>query len=772
MLAQGHGPADIAIVIAKFPQALVEIYKFLQQNRGNGFVQATIAATPQKSSQVRVTASELRVRNSPNQFSHSNIVGGLQHGAVVTVHRRQGEWLAIEHRGAPAFIYASYTAALEVPSEHRAEPGAGGAPSETEPPPQHVAPPPAAHHEPEVAVAAPHKKPSPAVDAHPSTEPSASVATTPSSDVASTPVVPPPAAPHAEPAIAAPVAQHAAQPAAPTVVASVAPHVEPSPPAVATAARQPMPAQPAASATGKPVAQPAEPAQQTTAPVAASRTAPNVETTAVAAQEPAPAHTGTKKAETADKPAGSSDMQSMVVHVDGQYVQVYVSPLGVTHDPDVFVFFHGHDANLGIDPAMKHGQADNRSGEDTAASAMAQARTKNTIAILPQGVRGHHTADRTQEGGYMKALKDGKKGALGEFLNDIFAQVGPKLHIEGPLTPHHISLAGHSAGGYMGVHDALKSAGDLTDSITDITLMDTSYADIHFVDAQNWLFKGPGNKALRIVQAPNQIDPGYVDKEKKWHPTNRFWAKYFDQSALASVAKAHKMTVRTMTAGEDLGGNTSVYQHTQVVSSDGQVQGDVLVLISHLGHHEVRDNVMDDSIDSIGEGAEGSSKFGRNHVENLGRETTNHDAGNGAVPKDQQAQHASSPAQKATAPKKHDEVSTAAPPSPAHKPAKPVEAKTTAAHTAAPAQASAQAQAVSPANPVVDTGGEVKADHTHKGYDKDRNGLDSFGNQTERSGSRDQHIADDQHRVFANAFTTIDKATLFAGATASERRKC
>jgi hypothetical protein len=59
----------------------------------------------------------------------------------------------------------------------------------------------------------------------------------------------------------------------------------------------------------------------------------------------------------------------------------------------------------------------------------------------------------------------------------------------------------------------------------------------------------------------------------------------------------------------DRGNRTGTLQHSQVLNAAGQVQCDILVLRSDLGHHEIRDNVMDDAIDSIGQRAAGSDKF-------------------------------------------------------------------------------------------------------------------------------------------------------------------
>ena len=70
----------------------------------------------------------------------------------------------------------------------------------------------------------------------------------------------------------------------------------------------------------------------------------------------------------------------------------------------------------------------------------------------------------------------------------------------------------------------------------------------------------------------------------------------------------------------DRGNHTGTLQHSQVLNAAGKVQCDILILRSDLGHHEIRDNVMDDAIDSIGQGAAGSDNFGKNQIADYGRD--------------------------------------------------------------------------------------------------------------------------------------------------------
>src|SRR5580692_10801858 len=117
MLAAGASAAEVAAMIAAHPAATAEVFRFLHETRGNAFVRATIAAAPPASS-VRVSASELRVRSTPDQHSHTNIVGGMHRAELVETRGRQGDWLEIDFHNAPAFIYASYTVPAELGDLH------------------------------------------------------------------------------------------------------------------------------------------------------------------------------------------------------------------------------------------------------------------------------------------------------------------------------------------------------------------------------------------------------------------------------------------------------------------------------------------------------------------------------------------------------------------------------------------------------------------------------------------------------------------------------
>jgi hypothetical protein len=285
-----------------------------------------------------------------------------------------------------------------------------------------------------------------------------------------------------------------------------------------------------------------------------------------------------------------------------QKCQVFASAGALTETPDIFLFFHGHVAQYGIDDAQK-GKSGVKSGIDVAEQAVSQAKGKNVIAILPQGVVGgsiknDHSKDRrTHEGGYMKALEAG----LPTFLSSILDAVAVDLGMS-KLSPGHISIAGHSAGGYQGVHDALQGAGDLLDHITDMTLMDSSYSAAHFKDAATWMFQGAPGKSLRIIGSPDQIDSGVHSGT-------------FGKSAINAHAKKAGYEVEHLSVkGDERDNHTSVHQHSQL-KKDGAVHGDIIILKSARKHHDIRDDVMDDAILSIGQGAAGNEKFATHDLE-------------------------------------------------------------------------------------------------------------------------------------------------------------
>ncbi len=282
---------------------------------------------------------------------------------------------------------------------------------------------------------------------------------------------------------------------------------------------------------------------------------------------------------------------------------VFLSPGLSTATPDLFLFFHGYFADYGKDVDKKQKRPEkmhlSESGSDVAEKAMAAAAGKNVIAILPQGNIGA----RDEHGGHMKGLDAG----LPTFITSVLANVAQELGVK-ELAPGHISMAGHSAGGYEGIHSALdvKRLGSLADNVTDVTLMDASYGGSQFSDARDWLFTGSAGKSLRIIGQKEQVIT-----------RGEMHGEYLGPKALDRYAAKHGFTVQQLDIGEKRDTST-VIQHSHILK-DGQFHADVLILLSKRhgsgkGHHDIRDDVMDDAILSIGEGAEGAEHFDRDAV--------------------------------------------------------------------------------------------------------------------------------------------------------------
>lgn len=69
---------------------------------------------------VRVTASRLNVRSSPDSAGSGNLLGQLTQGTQIAVVGQQGDWLMIEYNGQSAFIKAEHTSPVQ-------QTGTGGA---------------------------------------------------------------------------------------------------------------------------------------------------------------------------------------------------------------------------------------------------------------------------------------------------------------------------------------------------------------------------------------------------------------------------------------------------------------------------------------------------------------------------------------------------------------------------------------------------------------------------------------------------------------------
>jgi SH3 domain-containing protein len=155
MLSRGQrNPQDFAALLQANPAAQREILALLNSTVGMAFAQAVVSLVsgPQEAPQagaatnaeattgaktagvplgpVRVTADGLNVRRTPNAQASDNIVGGLHHGAVVTAVAHQDAWVAIDFRGATAYVHGDYVEAAPKPNAAAGTPhgpAAGGA---------------------------------------------------------------------------------------------------------------------------------------------------------------------------------------------------------------------------------------------------------------------------------------------------------------------------------------------------------------------------------------------------------------------------------------------------------------------------------------------------------------------------------------------------------------------------------------------------------------------------------------------------------------------
>ncbi len=571
MMSRGeHDPRPIANILSAHPDAQTEILAILHATIGNAFVAQVAAAvhaiaTEEKpkaadvpAGPVRVTAGALNVRSAPSSANNHNVVGRLHRGTIVTPQGKDGDWLRIEHNGEPAFIHGDYVVSVVAPPKHHVEKHGGDEDG-------------GAH------------------DAAPVSAP------------------PPPAPPAPPPLPSLPIARaDSPAPSLPIV------HADSPAPTPAPIAPTPTPIAPPKTTDPKDTAP--------TTPTPVNAAGPDKPTPSQ--QPPADLH-GTYKG-----------VFSKVYNTGAQKSQVWVSEGGVSATPNIYVHFHGYRTDYGIDhdleweesPELKLNQKTQKyyqpapkehrsmvdvggSGHRAAKEAMAAATNKNTVVILPQGTLGEGGGG-AHEGGFMRDIE---KLGLAGFLDKILKQLAVDIGVQA-LSPGHIGLGGHSAGGYEGTHQAMKRLGKgqkdeaLMDQITDLTLYDASYSSAHLSDAQQWMVHGEGGKNLRLVNSKWQHEGG--GKEEKT------WQSHLGPAALKKLAGKSFTLHEVGDAGAKLDNETSVMQHTQLIRKDnGKVQCDVLVLMYHQkkgsDHEPLRDRTIDDAIMSIGEGAAGNATFGR-----------------------------------------------------------------------------------------------------------------------------------------------------------------
>jgi len=620
MLSRGErAPRPFATIMMSHPEAQTEILALLHSTAGNAFVHEVTAAQntndePAKAADVtlgpvRVTARALRIRSSASTANKKNVVGRLTRGTVVTPIAKDGDWLQIEHDGQTCFIHGDYVVSVVAPPKVVPEPKGEEAEeaSEAEAAPPIVAPPPVA--------------PPPLLPAAPAAVP----------DILAPPSVAPAAVPDAPPSVA-PVAPPAAIPdtaATPTAAPKALPPIAPP---VATPPLQ----------TQKP---------PTTAPTPAPAPTPT----------PAPTTTSHDQAkpvvDQSDALGGTyKGVFSKIYSTGSQKSQVWVSEGGVSGTPNIYIHFHGHRTNYGIDddldwhegalkknketgamyqPAPKSHEKNvdvGGSGHRAAKEAMGAAQTQDTIVILPQGVMGEGGGG-VHEGGYMKDLET---LGLSAFIDKILKPLTKDLGLTKPLAPGNIALGGHSAGGYEGIHSAMRRLDDgekdaaLMDNITDVTLYDASYGSgAHLEETRTWAFhEGKEKKTTKNVRIVNGWAQQTEKLKGKANKAHDLWEGRFGEDNLRAFASTKGMTVRSLKGdiGQKLDNETKIMEHSQVIRKDGSVQADVLVVMfSAKGGHDhepLRDRMIDDAIMSIGDGAAGNASFGRHEKGHLKEKVT------------------------------------------------------------------------------------------------------------------------------------------------------
>jgi hypothetical protein len=167
---------------------------------------------------------------------------------------------------------------------------------------------------------------------------------------------------------------------------------------------------------------------------------------------------------------------------------------------DVFVFFHGMDADYGQTASVNEFA---KSGDNPAKAAhMAESVAKtgrNMIALAP--AHGDHeriTWQGLQPSAYAKMVND----VLQKLGADLPSPTGKPWELQ----PGNISLAGHSAGGQaLGI-----AAAGMGDHVKDVTLQDAGYGFNPSWEAmlEQWFLVGDGDKSIRVItnQAKNIHD--------------------------------------------------------------------------------------------------------------------------------------------------------------------------------------------------------------------------------------------------------------------------
>ena len=260
---------------------------------------------------------------------------------------------------------------------------------------------------------------------------------------------------------------------------------------------------------------------------------------------------------------------SYVYNVDGHDLLVFVPPGGIKQATvNVFVFYHGR----GADYASSKTHAKNGGFEDNAAIGAkipeAVANT-GTIAICPQG----HGFKVDQDWGSIGA--GGMKKMVDGALAHLSADLG---HTEQPLTPGHISLAGHSAGG-----NALGQAAlEMPDNVFDVTLQEAGYGfERSWVKLREWFLTGKPVKHIRVITQNNGAGAATrkpVAEKRKGEKHGAALSTDMIKSYSAELAKDGKLpgpvTIEPISGSDQVEeGGIVLERGYKVLRSDGTLQG-------------------------------------------------------------------------------------------------------------------------------------------------------------------------------------------------------
>lgn len=197
-----------------------------------------------------------------------------------------------------------------------------------------------------------------------------------------------------------------------------------------------------------------------------------------------------------------------VYKAGGHEALVFLPEAGIQSPVSVFVFFHGHDADYGVD---KTGNFEASGDNPAQATHMAESVSKgrpNTIAILASAEQ-HAVFQWSKVGVNLPAIVD-----------DVFKGLKADLKMN-ELKPGTIQLAGHSAGGEaLGL--AVESAGSggagsfSGNDIHEVTVQEGGYGFPSFAKLAKWFLSSAAPKKIRVISVASHADfenaPAAVEK--------------------------------------------------------------------------------------------------------------------------------------------------------------------------------------------------------------------------------------------------------------------